>query len=63
MQIVVFGFGLIASALLALAAVKLWAAYRLYLFFNHAFWVVLSSQIIAFLALATLLFNLQFPPW
>ena len=31
------------------AMFKLWMAYRYYLQFQHAFWVVLSSQIIAFL--------------
>jgi hypothetical protein len=57
-----FAFCVICFALLALAAGRLWAAYRLYLAFDHAFWVVLSSQIIAALALVTLLLNFQYPP-
>ena len=39
---------------------RLWAAYRLYLNFDHAFWVVLSSQVIAFLALLTIV---MIPQW
>jgi hypothetical protein len=51
-------FGLYFLALLLFAATKLWMAYRLYLGFDHSFWVVLSSQIITFLALAVVVLNL-----
>jgi hypothetical protein len=49
---------LIGCLIVILAAMRLWAAYRLYLGFDHAFWVVLSSQIIVGLAFATVALNL-----
>jgi hypothetical protein len=50
---------LVTGALIIFAALRLWAAYRLYLAFDHAFWVVLSSQIISFLLINILLSNLD----
>ncbi len=41
-----------------LAFSRLWAAYRLYLCFDHAFWVVLSSQIVVFLFWWTVAVNI-----
>jgi hypothetical protein len=55
-------FFMFCCAFFALAATRLWFAYRLYLAFDHAFWVVISSQIIAALTLVTLLLNIKFPP-
>jgi hypothetical protein len=48
-----------AAAVIAVPAlVRLWAAYRFYLGFDHAFWVVASSQTLAGLALVTMAFEL-----
>jgi hypothetical protein len=52
-------FGFIISLLLIFAAARLWIAYRLYLTFDHAIWVVLSSQIIVLLGFAVVMLNLD----
>ena len=48
---------LFSGPLLLLAIYRLWRAYRLYLNFDHAFWVVLSSQFITLTIIAIVLAN------
>lgn len=41
-------------------AIKLWAAYRRYLRFPHAFWTIVASQVILFLAVAAAIDNIPY---
>jgi hypothetical protein len=52
----------IAACLALLILVRLWLAYRLYMRFDHAFWTILSSQVILMLAVLQVLL-LTDSPW
>jgi len=56
---------LAAGAVIAIVTTRLWLAYRLYLRFDHAFWVIVSSQVMVFLLVMNLIvvwYHLAGPP-
>lgn len=50
-----FDLAIGGAILLVVVVVRLWLAYRLYLRFDHAFWVIVASQLIVFLFVANML--------
>jgi hypothetical protein len=60
MDICIACFGLVTFALIIFAGLRLWAACRLYLVFDHAFWVALTSQIMVGLFFAVIVLNWQY---